>query len=194
MKRTILQIFICIIITGCTSYHPETITVYYLHGFVDTNISVKCSEMRELAISGRKSDLVRFDTISIAHTDFLKLREYIHNSKVAPGSVKQKAGIDSRIVAVYDTLAVSFETTYVEYGANSRNEIVYTNNDIIYLLKSLSGYYNYFDKEDLLMFFPEIKEFGIPKAYKRIKAPIMDNVCVESRNPLRSRVVLVDSI
>lgn len=179
---------------GCTSYNPETITVYYLHGFVDTSISKKCSEMRKQAISGRKSDLVRFDTISIAHTDFIKLREYIYNSNVVPKSVRKRTDIDSRIVAVYDTLAVSFETTYHEYGANSRNEIVYTNNEIIYLLKSLSGYYNYFDKEDLLMFFPEIKEFGLPKTYKRIKKPIIDNMCVESRNTLRSRVVLVDSI
>lgn len=119
-------------------------------------------------------------------------RIILSNAKVVTDTIKSVSGIDSRIIAVYDTLAVSFETTYNKYGANSKDEFVYANNEIIYLFKSLSGYYNYFDKEDLLMSFPEIREYGIPKTYKRLERPTMDKN-TENRNPLRSRIILVDS-
>ncbi|MDO5760283.1 MAG: hypothetical protein Q4Q06_04600 [Bacteroidota bacterium] len=193
MKKIILQAFLCIFLMGCASEVPDTIIVYYLHGFVETNISKPCSELREIAIAGRKSPLVKFDTISIAHSDFAKLKDYVSKPTVVADTVKHICSIDSRIVAVYDTIAVSFETTKNKYGANSSNELVYANNEIIYLLKSLVGYYNYFDKEYLLMFFPEIKEYGIPKTYKRFTPPITDPN-IENIYPLHSRIILVDSI
>lgn len=196
IKRIILQAFICIFFIGCTSERPDTIIVYYLHGIVDTNISKQCSVMREMAMKNKRSEGVRYDTICIAHSDFVKLRDYISSTKVVRDTTIGDLDIDSRIVAVYDTLAVSFETTYNKYGANARNEIVYANSEIIYLLKSLSGYYNYFDKEYLL-YFPEIKVYGIPKTYKRLRPSVSDNAgVVESRRNLKlhSKIILVDSI
>lgn len=190
IKKVVLQVFTCAILMGCTSYCPDTIVVYYLHGFVDTSISKTCLEMKKMAMNDESSRFVRYDTICITHSDFLKLRNYVSNPKLVPEKIKNVGGLDSRIVVVYDTLAVSFETTTNQYGENSRNEIVYANNEIVYLLKSLSGYYNYFDKEDLLQFFPEIKEFGIPKTYKRVRYPAVDNTSMESITPLHSRVVL----
>lgn len=182
---------------GCKSERPDTIIVYYLHGFVDTNISKECSVMREMAMKDKHSELVKYDTICIAHSDFVKLRDYISSTKVVRDTTIGVPGIDSRIVAVYDTFAVSFETTYNKYGANARNEIVYANSEIIYLLKSLSGYYNYFDKKDLLLFFPEIKKYGIPKTHKNVWSSVSNNAGVMDRRrnlKFHSKIILVDSI
>jgi len=88
---------------------------------------------------------------------------------------------------------VSFDENFAKYGANSNNQLVYSNNEIVYLLKSLSGYYNYFDEAELLEFFPEIKEYGVPATYKHAIYPDIDNKTIENKNPLNSRVILVDS-
>lgn len=195
MKKYILQALICIFFTGCISNCPDTITVYYLHGFVDTNISKKCSEMKEMAMNDEISPYVKYDTICITHADFVRLKNYVTNQKVISDSTIKICSIDSRIVAVYDTLAVSFGDTRNLYGSNQNGEFVCATNEIVYLIKSLSGYYNYFDKEDLLSFFPEIKHFGIPKTYKRIKPPKVVNSIVEKPNPfLHSKIILIDSI
>lgn len=169
MKKTILQIFICIIITGCTSYHPETITVYYWHGFVDTSRSIPCSEMQLAAMSDKHSEMTEYDRIMINHKDFARIKNYMQNMRLVPQGIKTEIpGIDSRITVVYDTLAVSFKETYTKYGADANGRLVYGDEEVIYTIKSLSGYYNFFTKSDLLMWFPEIKKHGVPPTYKHI--------------------------
>lgn len=196
MKRNILHALICILLIGCTSNNSDTIIVYYLQSLIDTSIPKSCSVMKKSAMSDRISPFIRYDTICIQHSDFVKLKEFISNQNIVHDTINRFC-IDSRIVAVYDTLAVSFGETENMYGLNQNDKIVYANNEIIYLLKSLSGYYNHFDKEDLLSFFPEIKEFGIPKTYKRAEYPKMTikNGIVKKNFPiLQSKIILVDSI
>jgi len=195
MKKTyIILTIISMIFTSCVFKDPDVIIVYYKHGFVDTSTSIPCSKMRESALNEKKRDYIHFDTVYVTHPDFAKIKNYISNMQVVPSDDKTEIpGIDSRIVAVYDTLAVSFGENFAEYGANSNNQLVYSNNEIVYLLKSLSGYYNYFDDAELLVFFPEIKEYGIPATYKHVMYPDIDNKIVENKNPLNSRVILVDS-
>jgi len=52
------------------------------------------------------------------------------------------------------------------------------NDTLVYLIKKYSGYYNYFPKEEL-MYFEELKQFGLPKDYidlsrkKSIDSPLL---------------------
>lgn len=170
-----------------------------MHGFVETNRSIPCSESKQTAMSEQTFPTKELDKVIIRHKDFMKIKSYMQNMCVVSSTETEIPSIDSRITIVYDTLAVSFNDTYTKYGSNAKNQLVYANNEIAYLIKSLSGYYNYFDKKDLLMWFPEIKEYGIPSTYRHIifekldsenarYSPQSDSVT----QTLTSRIVLVD--
>ena len=169
MKRIILQAIICIFLIGCTTGRSDTIIVYYMHGFVDTSNTIPCSESRKAALSDEHSETMEYDSIIIDHKDFVKIKNYMQNMRYVPRGMKTGiSGVDSRITVVYDTLAISFTETDTRYGADSNNKLVYGNDEIIYTIKSLSRYYNYFDNSDLLMWFPEIQKYGLPSTYKHI--------------------------
>lgn len=167
MRKIILLILVCIFLAGCKADY--TMIVYYRHGFVDSNRNIPCSECKQAAVSDKYSEMVKYEHIVINHKDFVKIKNYIQNMHHVPQDAKTEIpSIDSRITIVYDTLAVSFSDTYTKYGADSNDKLVYGNEEIIYTIKSLSNYYNYFDKSELTTWFPEIKKYGLPPTYKHI--------------------------
>lgn len=201
IKKIIFHAFICIFLTGCKSKCPDTIIVYYMNGFVDTNINIPCSERKQVAVSDKYSETTEYDCIVINHNDFIKIKNYLQNMRLVPQEIKTEiSDIDSRITVVYDSLAVSFGETYTKYGADANNKLVYGNEEVIYIIKSLSRYYNYFTKSELQMWFPEIKKYGIPSTYKHV---VYEKFTYEERKNMTmsdsitqtttSKIIFVDS-
>ena len=96
MKRIILQAIICIFLIGCTTGCPDTIIVYYMHGFVDTSNTIPCSESRKAALSDEHSEMMEYDSIIIDHKDFVKIKNYMQNMRYVPRGMKTGiSGVDS---------------------------------------------------------------------------------------------------
>jgi len=55
------------------------------------------------------------------------------------------------------------------------NKQVVVNDSLIYLLRNYSGYYNYFESEDLDIF-NELKALGVPRGYKDLSDSIRHQI------------------
>lgn len=142
----------------------DSIVVWFKKGWIEHSVPVSCSSISE-RVSDRKADTI----MKIRNNDFYRIKKAIKKAV----TIKQSGYCDAKMSVQVDTMKIcicDFNRVY-----NDKDEQVSFDLSVIYLIKYKSGYYNYFEKEDLF-YFEEIKRFGIPADYKYafsgIKRPV----------------------
>lgn len=99
------------------------------------------------------------ETIFISKETYNKMKEYAYSSELH----EHARHIDARLCMKIDT--VNIYLGVYDYGYNPSYQI----QEMEYLIKCNSYYYNYFTKEELKSnYCKEVSKFGIPKNYKYI--------------------------
>lgn len=151
----LIIVFAFITLITCANLHKkETITIFYRKGVVETPITRQCYIFKELCNSEKSSD-----TVFVTDKEFLLIKKGIENRRI----MKEKVECDTRLFLKMDFIEICFG----EMGciSNCEGKRIQLDSKIEYLIKSESGYYNYFEKENLISD-KEIRTFGIPTSYK----------------------------
>lgn len=130
----------------------DFIKVSYINGFIDSNLSFNCND----EILG-KSHITK--EVVISKKDFNIIVELINGIQLTD-TIKNES-CDKRMDIRFDSINIcigAFDCIKKEGNSASAND------SLLYLIRSNTGYYNFFSKNDLENFF-EIKKWGVPKNY-----------------------------
>ncbi|QNL48675.1 hypothetical protein H8S90_18065 [Olivibacter sp. SDN3] len=183
-KKNIGLILIVFILLSCTGgsknfqkEHNKKIEIYYFKGLVDA--AVPCD--KEFS----SSEVEDLGQRLIDTAVFLEIAERI-------------GYLNKNIDAKEDNCNFRMQCNlYNENGSKQRlcisqfncmvvnGEKVKDDKKLIYLLRKLSGYYNYFDS-DVVKSFSEVEQFGVPDSYKNSNENIEQN-----NSRLYAKVVLL---
>lgn len=161
IKKWLIIYIVVICFLSCSihrskSHLSETnsIVVWFKKGWVEHSMPVSCSFIFERVLD-RKADTI----IKIRNKDFYSIKKAMKKAK----TITQNGYCDAKMFVWADMMKFcicDFNRVY-----NDKDEQVSFDLSVIYFIRCKSGYYNYFEKEDLL-YFEEIKRFGIPADYK----------------------------
>ena len=156
MKIKILLSLLIISISCCqNNYEKECLSVLYMPGFIDTSVPISCRDM----YNDWNTSSVEIDTSWIDFESFARIKAFMTNYS----QINSEIECDSRLMIKLDTICLSLnQDTCI---CNLEGNILKSDMGIVYLIKWKSGYYNYFELDDLKTL-PEIKLFGIPDDYK----------------------------
>jgi hypothetical protein len=155
MKYNLIFMALTLFLLSCGTRKKDSITVCYLHGMVETPIRITCESMKESAKQEAYDD-----TITISANDFEKIKESLKNHKIK----KSPYSCDARIIVTTDSFSVCMGDIRCACDLNDNN--ISIGEEASYLIKWKSGYYNYFEDKNDLMYDEGIKIYGIPKDYK----------------------------
>lgn len=141
------------------SVNKETILVIYLTGDVETSSRIPCKRM---GLNTYYESIVA-DTVQISHNDFSMINNLLKNQKTS----NIESSCDSRIYLKKDSVELCIGNN--NCVSNIDNKSIDMDIKTVYLIKCISGYYNFFSKEQLLCDEGIIK-YGIPKNYKYQKS------------------------
>lgn len=169
----ILPLFCFLFLFSCHSKNIEgtqeekdsydTIFVYYHKGFYETSTRTPCSEMKELF-----EDEVVSETIAIDKDDYDLIYSYLSEcsnkgTELTPCEASIYVRASAYDLCIDGCIICACDTNEKEIPVDNR---------ALYLIRSLSGYYNYLDSLDL-QFDRLIEEYGMPSNYeKRTSKPI----------------------
>ena len=140
----------------------DSIVVFYYMGWVDLPIR------KELKTIGKEAKYKKRDTVLyINKNDFLRIISYIKKNASTP----QKECRDCRLVVMIDSVLLGFG--YPDLFANDKrnNSLSMSlentrkaNNDDkeLHIINCISGYYNYFIRQDLFLN-KMVMKYGLPK-------------------------------
>lgn len=155
MKRTIIRallLFMSLFLCSCvTNTKKDFVKVTFLTGPVETTVPFDVNSFKVVD----KSDC---DTIIIPEKHFSTIKRVL----VEHGRDFKTMSCDERIYVLYDTIEVCFGDFNCPMYNNEHLD------SVVYLIKSLSSYYNYFSIEELKED-PYIDKYGIPDTYKHIE-------------------------
>lgn len=139
----------------------EKIQFFYFNGLNDMYISISCEKMESNC-----TDVI-CDTVFLKRHEYEKLKNIIRS---IPKTVStcQHDTFEPLIFIRFENLKIwlnKYNNDCVYSENTGKKAMGCINNHDLYLIKSWLGYYNTFRIEDLL-FYKEIKEYGIPKNYK----------------------------
>lgn len=162
MKTFLLFLISSIMLASCATDSTKTswteasdsIVVTFKPGLWESSAATPCNIVFD------KIEKTDVDTVIKLPTDEFK------KIKTALTTAKKKGG-ENVCDAILQVKTDTFRTCICSFNRayNIDNEEIYINEEVIYLLKSRSGYYNYIEK-DMLRYDRGIKKFGIPKDYK----------------------------
>ena len=157
---TIIPIFLSLLLS-CSNMHRsfesihdmDTIYVsYYPYTFIST-ISNPCSTMAE------ESDKKGTDSIIyITQDNFDRIKHIFNKNK----SITTNNGCDSKILVKYGNDVICMGTDSCLCDINDIN--IGIDLEVIYMIKWKSGYYNYFDRTELI-YDDAIEKYGLPDDY-----------------------------
>lgn len=156
MKIKILLSLLIISISCCqNNYEKECLSVLYMPGFIDTSVPISCRDM----YNDWNTSSVEIDTCWIDYESFAMIKAFMMNCSQINSDIE----CDARIMIKLDTICLSIDNDTCIF--NLQGKLIESDMEIVYLIKWKSGYYNYFELDDLKTL-PEIKLFGIPDDYK----------------------------
>ena len=138
---------------------PKAISLFYFTGSIDAINGLSCDYMHNnIEI---KKELA--DTIAISNNDFNRIKNFLNKNEL----ITQGSRCDVRMI-------LEFESNQICIGefnciTNINEDYIESDLSNIYLIKYLSGYFNYFTKEQLI-YDETIKKYGIPNNYKYIES------------------------
>lgn len=159
-KKTVIPILL-ILLLSCSNMHKsiesrhisDTIYVSYYPYTFTSNISNPCSTMAE------ESDKKESDSIIyITQENFDRIKHLFNKNK----STTTKNGCDSRILVKYGNDVICMGTDSCLCAINDTN--IGIDLDVMYMIKWKSGYYNYFDRTELI-YDDAIEKYGFPDDY-----------------------------
>ena len=178
MKQTIILILCSICLLSCNKRYPrgrqgdvkaayDTIFVFYHEGTYETSCAVRCQDVKEGALESDISEVIVIDKESY---------DYIFSFLAGINAAEKRTEFDfceSRVhvqVSEYEMCIGDMAGC----GCNIYDNGIQTNDSALYLVLSLSGYYNYLDSLDL-QFDYFINKYGIPSTYKKheYKKPVV---------------------
>ncbi len=167
MGKKLIFIIIIECLLSCTGFssfskpeNSDSIVVCYFKGNIIRSASVPCS----LAFSRAK--YLRTDTIiRLKPNEFNKIKYALENTR----KVGKENDCESKFLISMDSISVcicDFNRVY-----NKNDEQLSFDLSIIYLVKWKSGFYNYISMDEL-MYFDEIKKYGIPPDYNYVLSDV----------------------
>jgi hypothetical protein len=168
MLKIILLLLLIYLNVGCkdrneSNLSNRTVEIIYLKGSFDTFTSLKCGSLHKSKSIPIK-DTILYDE---------KLIGRIINQVRKLNTIQNIANpCDTRIQCrITESNGDSLLLCIGEFNCLFLDgKSVESNDSLVYLIKKMSGYYNYFTKESLI-YFREIKKFGIPSDYKDMRSP-----------------------
>jgi hypothetical protein len=169
-KRQFVSFLIVIsLIASCNGTKKDKISIksieiLYLKGTVCTTSSINWG-----AISSMIPKLIN-DTFLFDETKLKEMEHQISIIKELKMDSTTSRGCDVRIECKINLKNGKIITLCLsEFNCLIKDDKRIARNDtLIYLIKRYSGYYNYFRKEDLI-YFDELKLFGIPNDYRDLR-------------------------
>lgn len=150
--KIIALFIISVCILSCNEYGiTESIVVTYFPGYHDFYKKVVPPVFEE-AIDEPS------DTLYISREIYTKLKEYASSQDANNHS----NNVDVRLLMTIDTTKSYFGM--IPYGYNPSDKV----QEMEYLIKSISHYYNFFSRDDLTIYCQEVNKYGIPKEYHYI--------------------------
>lgn len=172
MKKNKLQwikiLFAVFVFTFFSAKQPNKHSVIYISyykGLAETLVPIRCGDIAKIPSESFKVDTIIADS-------------YLVNEIKKQAEIAQKntsrlfSGCDIRMdCKVFHNNTESMKICIGQLDCIVINgEPVGSNNKLLYLIRKNSGYYNYFNREQLRHIFKELKIYGIPKDYKfRVK-------------------------
>jgi hypothetical protein len=137
----------------------DSVLIIYFCGNVEFNISQTFESMsKNVALKSYPSE-----KLHVSHREFAMLKKIVHEFKELKGGEKLES-CDSRMYIKMGSIEFCIGDN--NCVCNAKENISIKNLKSIYFIKSLSGYYDFFSKDDLLNDQGVIK-FGLPKDYLR---------------------------
>lgn len=136
----------------------KTISLFYLTGKIETVSKLTCDYFYNNAEIKKESA----DTIIISLKDFKRIDFFLNNSKL----MNKKSDCDIRMMLKFENNKIcigELNCTNNNYGQTLQTDL-----SNIYLIKKLSGYFNYFSEEELQND-ETIKRYGVPDNYNYLK-------------------------
>lgn len=132
--------------------------ISYFKGNYESRASVECG-----SIKSKLKDPDVKDTFITNQIINEKIINEVQKLKFDSSGSSCDSRIECRIrLTKSDSLLLCIGNCLILNGQKKVN-----NDSLVYLIRRYSGYYNYFTREDLIIYFPEIKLFGIPSDYKK---------------------------
>lgn len=165
MKKEIL--FICLFFLLCSCQDSkkdtktderDTIFVSYYPYIFDTNIRISCASM------AKESSEIGLDSIIPIQKDYFdKMKLYIKNKQ----TIQNTDGCDTRIYIKNGTSELCMGG-FVSCLCNINDNILEEDIECTFLIKWKSGYFNCFNKNELI-YDKSIEKFGIPDDYNYVE-------------------------
>ena len=156
----LLLLFAGIISCRQNSSTTEHFDILFIPGFKETYIQVNCQTL----IDDWATHTSRPDTNIIDHNSFELIKRFMTKNHQNDTS----KACNSRLLIRLDSISLCIGTDTCV--SNLKGHIINRDMRVLYLIKCISGYYNYIQVEDLKNL-PEIKIFGIPKNYRFNRTP-----------------------
>ena len=166
--KYIFKIFLLIVLSSYISCNnkkndddiqeKKTISLFYLTGNIETVSKLSCDYFYNNTEIKNESA----DTIIISLKDFKRIENFSNNSKL----ITKNSECDVRMILQLENNQICIgESSCI---TNIYDKKIQTDLSNIYLIKKLSGYFNYFSEEELKND-ETIKKYGIPNNYNYIR-------------------------
>jgi hypothetical protein len=137
-----------------------SLEISYPKGFLETNIPLNCDDISRMNISLKVDTLLTESKVLLEIEDQMKkLKELKQDNLQSICDIRMECNVKYANGSIV-RLCLGRRNCILKN--NIRMEV---NDTLIYLIRKYSGYYCYFTKGDLI-YFDEIKQFGVPNEYK----------------------------
>jgi hypothetical protein len=157
------SLFIFISCSSKLTTKHSIIYISYLKGFTESIFQVKCGDIGKIPATGFKVDTLIVDSILVNEIfKQVKIAKNATNRSFNGCGIRMDCKLiindkDSTKLCIGET-----DCTIID------GEFAGVNDTLLYLIRKNTGYYNYFNKEELL-YFKEIEKYGIPNDYKKLR-------------------------
>ena len=160
-KFCLLIMSLLLLLSSCTdTIYDNTITVAYLTGNINTSVPYEFACLKQSQMN------IKADTIIIDSADFKSIYRFLSKSHYT--ELKNK-NCDARIYVSCKNKEVCLGL--IDCMVDRRNKVFEQDLKSAYLIKWKSGYFNYYQKEDL-EFDATIRLYGIPSDYAEVEEEI----------------------
>lgn len=161
--RSIFLFFVTCLAVSCNEIGRNKllyIEIFYPKGPIETRLPLNCNDIQ------RMNRAIRVDTVIINRSDLIGIVNNLKNLKgIKLDSISLPCDIRTVCIFKYSNKD-SIRLCIGKFNCILKNNINMDKNDtLVYLIRKCSGYYNYFQKEDLI-YCDEVRKFGIPEDYK----------------------------
>lgn len=166
MKQLVIGLLCCANMLSCCSRYSgarpdkqmvyDTIFVSYQEGLYEASAAITCKQMKDWSADEDVAEIVVIDK-----DDYDAICSYLSETS-GKGTVRE--GCEARLYVQVSTYEMCVGD--LGCGCDVDDNTLPTDKYALYLIRSLSGYYNYLDSLDL-QYDNLINEFGIPTNYQK---------------------------